>query len=363
MPSSSTPPALTQRGDDVLIAGLGARTASGLTALQVTMSARARKLAPRPTHMLDRSGEAMAMARLLSIADDVFGLERLVALGGPTLIQAAFPWLSARRHEDEELPVVLALPSERRPGFDRRTERDLLPALEARSRVPLDRARSQLITSCRAGGVIAFKRGIQLIRQGCPAVLVGGIDSYFDPDTLEDLDRALRLHGPETEDGFIPGEGAGFVLLVPRGRASGIARSARLVAAASELEPRPYGSDEPCLAQGITRAVRRAAAGVGVTRRIPWALTDVPNERWRVEEWMYAFGRNFEAFTPDVVHEQPLLRTGDLGAASAAVLVAMAATRWQTGCAVGDVALIATLSDGAERGALVVAAEPGEVRP
>jgi hypothetical protein len=42
---------------DAVIVGVGARTASGLCALQVTMAARALHFDPRPSHIIARSGE------------------------------------------------------------------------------------------------------------------------------------------------------------------------------------------------------------------------------------------------------------------------------------------------------------------
>ena len=345
---------------DGVVVGVGARAANGLTALQVTMSARAQKFAPRSSHIVDKDGQSIATARLRSIGDDVIGFDRFVALGGPALTQAAFAWLATKpRDAAPPLPVILALPSRSRPGFDARLGRNLLAALEARSRVKLDPARSELVFGCRGGGVSAFSKALALLEGGhCEAVLVGGIDSYFDPDTLEHLDRELRLHGPETENGFIPGEAAAFTLVVPRRLASSVARWSAIVATASEYEPHPYGSSEPCLGAGITRAVQRAAeAGGAAARPIPWLLTDVANERHRVDEWLYAFTRAHAEFTPDALHEQPLLRTGDVGAASAALLLVMASVRWQTHCAPGDTVLIATHSDGQERGAMVARRE------
>ncbi|WP_437305822.1 beta-ketoacyl synthase N-terminal-like domain-containing protein [Sorangium sp. So ce388] len=344
-----------------VIVGVGARTASGLTALQVTMSARARKLDPRPSHIVDRNGEAIATARLMSLGDNVTGMDRLVALGAPALIQAAHPWLSAareRRAEPVALPVIAALPALSRPGVDPRIERRLLPELSARSRVPLDMARSRVIFGCRGGGVAAFAHALAMLRRGdCDAVAVGGLDSYFDPDALEHLDRELRLHSMTAENGFIPGEGAGFVVLAARSRAAALHRHGQVIAAACEDEPRPYGSEQPSLALGVTLAMKHAAEPFGPARRIPWVLTDVANERHRVDEWSYASARNYRGFAPEMIHEQPLLHTGDLGAASAAVLLVMAAVRWQTGCAAGDCAMIVTHSDGPERGAMLVSQE------
>lgn len=322
------------------------------------MSARAQKFVPRESHLVDKRGETIATARLMTIGDDIIGIDRFVALGGPALTQAAFPWLAARRDQGllQPIPAVISLPSEARPGLDPRLRRHLLDALEARSRVPLDRARSRLIFRCRGGGVSAFEHAMgELLAEGCEAVAVGGIDSYFDPDVLEHLDAELRLHSSETENGFVPGEGGAFVVLAPRGRARGLTRYGRVLAAVTQDEPRPFGSDEPCLAYGMTLALKNALAAVSAeTRPIPWILTDVANERHRVDEWTTAATRAHRGFTADVLHEQPLLKTGDVGAASAAMLLVMAAIRWQTRCAPGDTALIAAHSDGPERGVLVV---------
>lgn len=347
---------------DTIIAGVGARTASGLTALQATMSARAGKFAPRESHMVDREGAPIATARLASIADNVFGLERFAALAVPPMLQAAHPWAAVqqRRPDGAGLRVFLALPSASRPGVDPMLRAHLLPLLASRTRLPIDTARSAVVLGCRGGGVAAFEMAMTALASGADAALVGGVDSYFDPGALEWLDAERRLHGPSTENGFVPGEGAAFVLLVPRRRAASFERLGQVISAAVENEPNPYGSDRPCLAEGLTKAVRRAVAPVGArSRRIPWALTDVANERHRVDEWMSAMGRNHRAFSEDVVHDQPLLKTGDVGAASAALLAAMAVTRWQTRCAEGDVALVATSSDTQERGAAVLSVDPG----
>jgi 3-oxoacyl-[acyl-carrier-protein] synthase-1 len=109
----------------------------------------------------------------------------------------------------------------------------------------------------------------------------------------------------------------------------------------------------------MSMALKRATEPTGPkSRRIPWQLTDVHNERHRVDEWQIARLRAFQAFTDDVIHDQPLLRAGDLGAASAAFLAVYACVSWYTQCAPGDCALVAAHSDGAERGAMVLTQEP-----
>ncbi len=360
--TSVRPHVALPRGD-IVVCGVGARTHAGLTALQATLAVRAGKMRPRASHLSDRHGEPIAVCRVASIGDDVQGLSRFVALASAPMIQATHAARSADgtlQRATPPLPVVLAIPSPRRPGFDARLSRELLPALHAETGISIDAARSQLVAADRGGGIVAFRTATALLGDGVDRVLVGGVDSYFDPDVLEWLDQERRLHGLETENGFIPGEAAAFVLLSRRSRVGGLHRSASLVGAAIEDEPRPYGSAEPCQALAMSHAIKLATGPFERTRSIPWVLTDVVNERHRVDEWQLAFARKFQAFTPDVAHDQPLLKTGDVGAASAALLVVMACVQWDAGGGRGDAAMVAAHSDGAERGVLLLAREYSE---
>jgi 3-oxoacyl-[acyl-carrier-protein] synthase-1 len=282
----------------------------------------------------------------------VFGLERLVALAAPALAFAA-------QGQTARLPVICAMPPEERPGFDRRVVRGFLPALEEASGVLIDASRSRLIFKCRGGGAEAFALALERLRRGDdPMILVGGVDTFHDPDALEALDRGLRLHGPETENGFVPGEGSAFVLLTHRSRASALTRSAQVHSAAMENEPRPYGSREPTHGLAMTLALRKAGGVFGEkARAIDWVMSDVLGERHRVDEWSLARTRAFSVFAQEYAHEEPLAMTGDLGAASAAVMVATACVRYETGAAAGSALAIATHSDGSERGVVVVSEE------
>jgi len=342
---------------EVIVGGVGARTATGSTALQVAMTVRAGRFRPRESHLVDRNGQPMVTCRVPAIPDVVYGLERLVALGAPPLALAAQAWMTQAEatRNTAPIPLICALPPEDRPGFDRRLIRNFLPAMAEASGVPIDPTRSRLVLHGRGGGAEAFLLALDRLRAGADAaILVGGVDSFHDPDALEELDRALRLHSPECENGFVPGEGAGFVLLTHRSRATGLPRSAQIFGAALEQEPRPFGANKPTHGLGMTAALRKASAPLGTgARRIGWVMNDVVGERHRIDEWTMARTRAFQVFQPEYVHEEPLAVTGDLGAASAAVLLVTACVRFEVGAAPSDCLAIAVHSDGAERGVVV----------
>jgi 3-oxoacyl-[acyl-carrier-protein] synthase I len=347
-----TPASLPHSG--VVVIGTGACTHTGATALQVAMTWRADRSLPRESHLVDRSGEPIALCRADWIPDDVWGPQRLLRLGAPALAEAA---TRTAQVLGRPVPLLLALPAENEPRHRRIVGLQLIEELAARAGVPIDVGRSAAVARGRAGGALAAALAWQRLQAGADdAIVVGGLDSLFDPDLLEALDSSRRLHTPSSENGFVPGEGAAFVVLARRGRCQPLRPLAQVLGVATEDEPRPYGASDPCHGLGITQAAARVLAGL--SRRVPWALTDVVNERHRVHEWTYVAARMHAAFVDGVRHDQPLLTTGELGAASACALMSMATVLWQTRGAPGDCVLVAVHSDGAERGALLLAEEP-----
>ena len=70
-------------------------------------------------------------------------------------------------------------------------------------------------TEGHAAGLSALAAAVEQSSDGAlEACLVGGVDSYFHPDTMEWLDANRQLAGPVSRSGFVPGEGAGFCLLM-----------------------------------------------------------------------------------------------------------------------------------------------------
>jgi 3-oxoacyl-[acyl-carrier-protein] synthase-1 len=338
---------------DVVLLGAGACTHTGVTALQATMTLRADCCLPRESYFVDRDGEAIALCRAEWIGDDLLGEERLIGLAAPALREAA---TQAARAVGRPLPLLLALPADTEPRSLRLRGDALLAALAARAEVPIDLTRSATLARGRAAGALAANLARSRVQSGeVEAIVVGGVDSYFDADLLEALDEGRRLHTPSCENGFLPGEGAGFVVLARRGRGAPLRPLAQLLSGAAENEPRPYGASEPCHALGMTQAARRVLGGL--TERVPWVLSDVVNERHRMHEWTCVAARLHRAFVEGFRHDQPLLTTGDLGAATATTLMAVAATLWTARAAAGDCALLLAHSDGPERGALLLAQE------
>jgi 3-oxoacyl-[acyl-carrier-protein] synthase-1 len=335
------------------VIAVGARCPLGLNTLQVAMCARARKLEPRRSPFWDKRGHRAGVCATPGVSDDRYGFDRLLDLAAPALGEAL-------HHLTFEVPppIVLALPEAGRPGDDRRFGSAFLPALAARSRIPIDQERSQIVRAGHAGGALALEAAA--LSPAVPAIIVGGVDSYFHPETIAWLDEADRLHGLDAEDGFIPSEGAAFAVLTPeaslRKGAVRIAPSRAavdgpgLLAALTDVRTNRESGE---LAEAMTRIVRSIAEAPG---RAPsaWVLSDVNGERHRVQEWERLAARGVVA--DDAVHTRLPVDLGDLGAATGPMMLALCAALWRAGCAPRRSALGLLHAERGERGAFLLEA-------
>src|SRR5438477_2789246 len=122
----------------------------------------------------------------------------------------------------------------------------------------------------RAGGLTAIGQAAEMIRTGqTQFVLAGGIDTYRDLYVLGTLDMEQRVKSASNLDGFIPGEGAAFLLF---GRAD--AGAVPLAAVSQVTQASESGhlySDEPHRGDGLATAVQQlvqSGAAVGPIQEV-----------------------------------------------------------------------------------------------
>lgn len=329
------------------VVSVGARSTLGLSALQAAMLVRARRGDPQSLPLRDKRGRPIGACTAKGVPAGLSGCDRLVALGAPAL-RAAVP----RQAPSGTWPVILAVPEKGRPDDDPRLDGAIVQALAEASGVAIDEGRSRTVRAGHAGAAIAVAAALDAVHAGAPAVVVGGVDSHVHPEVLAWLDAECRLHAMGAENGFIPGEGAGFLVISARpGAASG---PPALVRAAKIGYEESVTTDAPNIGQAMT-AILRDLALAAPGGRLAWALTDVNGERHRVREWRLASGRG--AFADGAVHHRPADDLGDLGAATGAVLGAMAYELFRAGAAPASTACVALSSDGPERGAFLLSFE------
>lgn len=189
-------------------------------------------------------------------------------------------------------------------------------------------------------------------------VLVGGSDSQLEDKRLTELDQADRLLAPDSGDGFAPGEAAGFLLLTRNPALAAVVNGHRILLHPPGMadEPGHLGSDEPYRGDGLDQAFKKALAGTTLPP-IHSIYSSMNGEHFWAKEYGVAYIRSRHAFADPVTLQHPADCYGDIGSATAPVLIALAAQDlWKT--SVARAHLLYSSSDGARRGAIILEKVP-----
>jgi len=334
----------------IAIVALGARTPVGLSAGSSAAAFRAG--ISRIGRVQESDDEDAPEYRIA--ADAVLGrglsstAERIAALGRSALgeVVAQLGTHFTARH----VPVLMGLP-EPRPGWD---DDDQAQALAALSEVDGLRVAVEPLLLGHAAALEALRRAQQRLADGrWRCAIVGGVDSYLDPDAIGWLDaERQRLHG-RVRSGLIPGEGAAFVALMEAraARAAGLPVLALVHAAATATESNRIKTDTICVGEGLTAAVQAALPADGVVDEL---YGDVNGERYRSEEWGFVALRLGAAFRDPADYQLPTASWGDAGAATGALNLVLATQALSRGYARGPRALIWGGSEAGLRAAVVL---------
>ncbi|HEY6642886.1 hypothetical protein [Povalibacter sp.] len=211
--------------------------------------------------------------------------------------------------------------------------------------VPIDATNSVVIAKGRAAALLALEAARDALRSDPSSpVIVGGIDSFLDLHLLGVLGDEGRVLGPRVMDGFIPGEGAAFLALSAEG--TGVAVNG--VAHVDDPGHR-YGS-APARGEGLAEAMhllrgqlQGSPPPVGVT------FAGFNGESFDAKLWGVAQLRHRDFFAPAMAVEHPADKYGDAGAATGAILTALAATALGDGSRSGS-AFVWAASDHESRG-------------
>jgi 3-oxoacyl-[acyl-carrier-protein] synthase I len=348
---------------DPLIVGVGMMTAVGLSAAETAASVGAGIMRFEESSIMDRRSQPFTLAE---VPED--GLPELAeALRSPALTTrevrllrlATMPLRECAARLPERLlpvPLLLALP-------ENETTRPLdagrfLAALDVQVPGLFDTRASGAPFRGRSGGIAALGRAADVIRAGqLDFVIAGGVDTFRDLYVLGTLDTEGRVKTPANLDGFIPGEGAGFVLLASRAAAAsaGLEPLAAIAGWSLALEEGHLYSDQPYRGNGLAAAIQQATASARPVLPISDAYSSMNGESHWAKEWGVGYMRSRQAFLPEHGMHHPADCYGDAGAAAGPLMVGLAAVTTVAGLRSGS-ALIYGSSDRGERAALVLAA-------
>ena len=338
-----------------VVLGGGAFCAVGRGLAQVDASVRAGLARFSASSVIDRRFEPMvlslvpgdALEPLLSDPDiEAFPVRRrrLLSLAAPALREA----LGALPPGALPPPLFLGL-AETAPGEVNPSPRAVAAAFATQAGVLLDLPKSQIFAAGRAAALLALEAAVRALAEGsAERVLVGGVDSHFDMARLGLLDAEDRIKGAQVMDGFIPGEGAAFVLLAKPagGKSARDADKVRVLGVGKARDPGHLYSKEPARGEGLANAMDVMFAQPEAKSSPPARTTyaGLNGENFGAKEWGVANIRHRARFDPQAALLHPAQSYGDAGAATGALLLAVASAALAHGAAEGP-ALVWASSD------------------
>lgn len=156
------------------------------------------------------------------------------------------------------------------------------------------------------------------------ACVICGVDSLLNGADIARLESSDRLRGDGNTEGTIPGEGAAAILLAPAGRVSRPIASLSGVGLAAEadtvLGPR-YSQG-----RGLVAALAAAVDCAGVQESIVgFRVSDMNGERYRAWESLFVETRFYRTWRPRLPLWYLANSVGDVGAATGALALVLAA--------------------------------------
>jgi 3-oxoacyl-[acyl-carrier-protein] synthase-1 len=350
--------------NSVCIVGVGALTSVGLNAPATVASARA-GIAYFNEHpyMIDREGEPYILAMVPTLDTGIMGVDRYIRLALPAMKEALTP-LAELGEGAGHVQAKIGVPEDR-PGFPRDLLAKLSDEVKKLSTESYLMSETEIIAKGHSAGLMAFESASQeIIKRTCEFCLIGGVDSYIDPDTLDWLEDNEQVHMPVNAWGFIPGEAASFCLLCSQDTVDkyNLPVKARLIAISTALEENRIKTQTVCIGQGLTQAVRNCLKGLPPDCLIDYTICDQNGAAYRADEFGFMLARLSEYFVDPSDFLAPADCWGDVGAASGPLYINLIACAAEKGYSMGHHTLVCTGSEGGERSATLVRADNKEVR-
>ncbi len=330
----------------VAILSSGLVTSLGLSAAATCAALRAGATNPSQSELIEVGPEPLVVNRV-PLPLPWKGLARLTRLAELAASEA----LTALPHDRwEHVDLLLCVAESERHGrvedLDVRLASALVQSLEIK-----------FVSMCtiprgKVGIAVALDSArLMLEQKPSRHVLVVAVDSLLSAATLADFLARDRLLTEDNSNGFVPGEGAGALLLsAPSGVTQTLCEGIGFGKEAVNID-----STLPFRGDGLAMAMRGALADAQCPlHEIAYRITDIAGEQYQFKEDNLALVRLLRGHKSEFDMWHPAEGTGETGAATGAVMLAQADAAARGGYAPGPRVLLHMGSDTGERAALVL---------
>lgn len=326
---------------------VGLVTAVGSDASSSCAAFRAKTTNPGQTPFMDSTGEWIAAHQVWPEAGER-GIAKLARMAA-TAIEEALDGLPKGQWAD--IPLLLCVAESERVGRPENLDIDIFEQIEA-----LTGARfaptSGIVPYGRVGVAVALAQAAQRVEAGvCSHALVAATDGLLDWHALMHYDREDRLLTRENSNGFMPGEGAGALLVGPPGGDDELLCTGIGFA----VEPAPIASGEPLRGDGLSNAILSALAQTGQTMHaFDYRIADLSGEQYYFKEAALALLRTLRTTKEEFDLWHPAECTGEAGALAGAAIIALADAACRKGYGKGPNIVAHMANDGGQRAALTL---------
>jgi 3-oxoacyl-[acyl-carrier-protein] synthase-1 len=333
----------------VAIVNAGLVTSVGLSAAASCAAIRAGLTNHTETRFIDGSDEWIPGAQVV-LDQPWCGREKLGQMLRLAIDECLEPFPDLRQRK---LPVLLCLAEQDRHGRLAGLD-ELLDDVAARLPMVWDPEHSGVITYGRVGVAVALARARTLIHErGVDRVIVAAADSLLLAATLDALDKEGRLLSATNSNGFIPGEGAGAVLLSKR---LGPEPQLTYVGLGFGTEAATVTSDDPLRGDGLTAAIGNSLVDAGHQMHdIDFRITDNSGEQYYFKEGALALARTMRERVKtefDIWHPADCI--GETGSTVGVVALAVALAACRKAYAAGPHILFHSGNDAGHRAAVIL---------
>ena len=323
----------------------GLVTSIGLTAPSSCAAIRAKLTNPSETRFIDSAGEWI-MAHQVTLEQPWRGLAKLSKMAAMAIVEAL---AEVPKGEWVHIPLLLCVAEPDRPGrldgLDDRLFHDIQAELGA-TFAPA----SAIVAHGRVGVAVALAQARKLLAGGCTRVLIAATDSLLTWPTLSHYEREDRLLTARNSNGFMPGEGAGALLV---GTGEGQAGELVCTGIGFGREAAHLDSGEPLRAEGLSLAIKAALTDAGCAMHdMDFRITDLSGEQYYFKEAALALSRTLRQRKKEFDIWHPAECTGEQGAAAGLAVVALADAACRKAFTKGPNILAHMANDAGQRAAL-----------
>jgi 3-oxoacyl-[acyl-carrier-protein] synthase-1 len=192
-----------------------------------------------------------------------------------------------------------------------------------------------------------------LVRGAVDSCLVAAVDSLLNGRDVSRLLDTARMLEPETPQGLVPGEGSACILVALPGRYPGA--FARILGIGSATERDVVAGPRYSQGRGFAAALEAAVTDARMPESsVSFRISTVNGERYATWESMFYSTRFYRTRRERLPVWYTASRVGEMGAASGALALALAALSIAGGYAPGPCAMCESASESGLRAACLV---------